>query len=159
VSYLYPSDREKYVRLKHSLIAIVLVAVVRVFDGVDEAIVYGAELKGAYIDRIKFNTSKLAVAYENLSQLIRNFLVDIPEYPELMAELSVFKSAFTYNEKPDYSLQVAQQSGLNALCLVTYDLDPTMWEYHLDIYYGFDEDRLDPSQWFPYDNSRQHYPF
>jgi hypothetical protein len=134
-------------------------AVVRVFDGVDEAIVYGAELKGAYIDRIKFTTSKLAVAYENLSQLIRNLLIDIPEYPELMAELSVFKSAFTYNETPDYSLQVAQQSGLNALCLVTYDLDPTMWEYNPDIYYGFDEDRLDPSQWFPDHSGPDFNPF
>ena len=76
-----------------------------------------------------------------------------------MAELSVFKSAFTYDEKPDYSLQVAQQSGIHALCLVTYDLDPTMFEYHPDIYYGFDEDRLDPRLWFPYDNSRQHYPY
>jgi hypothetical protein len=43
-----------------------------------------------------------------------------------MAELSVFKSAFAYDEKPDYSLQIAQQSGINALCLLTHDLDPTI---------------------------------
>jgi hypothetical protein len=71
-----------------------------------------------------------------------------------MAELSVFKSAFTCDEKPDYSLQIAQQSGLNAPCLVTHDLDPTMWEYRPDINYSFDEDRLDPSRWFLDDHSR-----
>jgi len=57
-----------------------------------------------------------------------------------MAELSVFKSAFTYDERPDYSLQTAQQSGIDALCLVTCDLDPTRWDYHPDVYYSFDED-------------------
>jgi hypothetical protein len=76
-----------------------------------------------------------------------------------MVELSVFKSAFTYDEKPDYSLQTAQQSEIDALCLVTYDLDPTMWGYHPDICYGFDPDRLDPSPWFSHDNLPQHYPF
>lgn len=142
VRFFRPPARpiEEQVKAIYRTSALFNAAVVRVFDGVDEAIVYGAELKGAYIDRIKFTTSKLAVAYENLSQLIRNCLVDIPEYPELMAELSVFKSAFTYDEKPDYSLQVAQQSGLHALCLVTYDLDPTMWEYRPDIWAPFEFD-------------------
>ena len=134
-------------------------AVVRVIEGFDEALTDQAEFKGTYIEKVKFSEAKKTAAYENLSQLIESRLITIPEYPELMAELSVFKSAFTYDEKPDYSLQVAQQSGIHALCLVTYDLDPTMWEYHPDIYCGFDEDRLDPSKWFPYDNSRQHYPF
>jgi hypothetical protein len=61
---------------------------------------------------------------ENLSMLIRNHVISYPHYPELMAELDVFKSDFTYGEAPDYSLQVAQQSGIHALCLVTYDVDP-----------------------------------
>jgi predicted phage terminase large subunit-like protein len=128
-------------------------AVVRVIKGFDEALTHCAELKGTYIQKVKFTKAKLTPAYENLSQLIESRLITIPEYPELMAELSVFTSAFTYDEKPDYSLQVAQQSGIHALCLVTHDLDPTMWEYHPDIYYGFDPDRLDPSLWFPDDNS------
>jgi hypothetical protein len=62
-----------------------------------------------------------------------------------MAELSVFTSAFTYNERPDYSLQTAQQSGIDALCLVTYDVDPTPWKYEPDIYYSFDPDQLEPN--------------
>ena len=77
-----------------------------------------------------------------------------------MAELSVFRSAFTYDEKPDYSLQVAEQSGIRALCLVTHDLDPTMWKYPQSIHYGFDEDRLDRSLRFPEDQKRyDRYPF
>jgi predicted phage terminase large subunit-like protein len=115
-------------------------AACRVIEGYDDALTYSAELKGTYVQKIKFNAAKFAAAYENLSQLISNFLVDIPEYPELMAELSVFKSAFTYDEKPDYSLQIAQQSGIHALCLVTYDLDPTMWGWGPDIYANFDFD-------------------
>jgi predicted phage terminase large subunit-like protein len=133
-------------------------AVVRVIEGLDEALTDQAEFKGAYIEKVKFTEAKKTAAYENLSQLIESHLITIPEYPELMAELSVFKSAFTYDEQPDYSLQVAQQSGIHALCLVTYDLDPTMWEYHPDIYYSFDPDRLDPRLWFPND-SRRPYPW
>jgi predicted phage terminase large subunit-like protein len=134
-------------------------AICRAIEGYDDALTYGAELKGVYIEKIKFNRASIAAAYENLSQLIRNKLIDVPEYPELMAELNVFRSEDTFDETPDYTTQIAQQSAINALALCTYDLDPTMWEYKPDIYYGFDEDRLDPSQWFPYDNSRQHYPF
>jgi hypothetical protein len=63
------------------------------------------------------------------------------------------------DETPDYPTQIAQQSAINALALCTYDLDPTMWEYHPDIYYGFDEDRLDPSRWFPYHSGRDFNPF
>ena len=124
-------------------------AVVRVFAAFDEAITYRAELQGTYVKKVKFTQDKLVAAYENLSQLIESRLITVPEYPELMAELGVFKSAFTYDEKPDYSLQAAQQSGIRALCLVTYDLDPTIWQYQPSIYYSFDPDRLDPSQWFP----------
>jgi predicted phage terminase large subunit-like protein len=134
-------------------------AICRVIEGYDDALTYGAELKGVYIEKIKFNRASIAAAYENLSQLIRNKLIDVPEYPELMSELNVFRSEDTFDETPDYTTQIAQQSAINALALCTYDLDPTMWEYKPDIYCGFDEDRLDPSQWFPYDNSRQHYPF
>lgn len=112
----------------------------RVIDGYDDALTYNAELKGTYIQKVKFNRASMAAAYENLSQLIRNQLIDVPEYPELMAELNVFRSADTFDETPDYSLQVAQQSGIHALCLVTYDLDPTMWEYRPDIWAPFEFD-------------------
>ena len=113
-------------------------AVVRVIKGYDEALTYSAELKGTYIQKIEFNKAKFAAAYENLSQLIRNRLIDIPEYPELMAELNVFRSEFTFDETPDYTTQIAQQSAINALALCTYDLDPTMWEYKPDIYAPFE---------------------
>ena len=135
------------------------IAEVRVIAGFDESLIDAAELKGAWTRKIKFTQAEKTAAYENLSQLIESQLITIPEYPELMAELSVFKSAFTYDEKPDYSLQTAQQSGIDALCLVTYDVDPTPCKCELDIYYSFDPDRLDPSRWFPHDNSRQTYPW
>lgn len=113
-------------------------AVVRVIEGLDEALTYSAELRGTYIQKVKFTKAKLTAACENLSQLIESHLIIIPEYPELMAELSVFKSAFTYDEKPDYSLQVAQQSGIHALCLVTHDLTPEEIDdlRQPSIYYG-----------------------
>jgi hypothetical protein len=134
-------------------------AVVCVIEGYDAALTCGAELKGTYVQKIKFDKARFAAAYENLSQLIRNGVIDIPEYPELMAELNVFRSEFTFDETPDYTTQIAQQSAINALALCTYDLDPTMSEYKPDIYYGFDEDRLDPSQWFPDHSGRDFNPF
>jgi hypothetical protein len=113
-------------------------AICRVIEGYDDALTYGAELKGVYIEKIKFNRASIAAAYENLSQLIRNKLIDVPEYPELMAELNVFRSEDTFDETPDYTTQIAQQSAINALALCTYDLDPTMWEYKPDIWAPFE---------------------
>ena len=111
----------------------------------DESLIDAAESQGACVQHVKFTPATKTAAYENLSQLIESRLITIPEYPELMAELSVFKSAFTYNETPDYSLQTAQQSGIDALCLVIHDADPTMWDYASDIFYSFDPAQLDPS--------------
>jgi len=55
----------------------------------------------------------------------------------------VFKSDFTYGEAPDYSLQVAQQSGIHALCLVIYDVDPSALSMpYRDIYYSYDPDLI-----------------
>jgi predicted phage terminase large subunit-like protein len=113
-------------------------AICRVIEGYDDALTYGAELKGVYIEKIKFNRASIAAAYENLSQLIRNKLIDVPEYPELMAELNVFRSEDTFDETPDYTTQIAQQSAIDALALCTYDLDPTMWEYKPDIWAPFE---------------------
>jgi predicted phage terminase large subunit-like protein len=110
-------------------------ATCRVIDGYDDALTYSAELKGTYIQKVTFNRASMAAAYENLSQLIRNQLIDVPEYPELMAELNVFRSADTFDETPDYTLQVAQQSGIHGLCLVTYDVDA---EPFVDVYYSYE---------------------
>ena len=71
-----------------------------------------------------------------------NDKITVPAYPELQAELDVFKSAPTYDESADYSRQVAQQSGIDALCLATYDLTPGLVRYMTepDIYYSYDPD-------------------
>lgn len=118
-------------------------AVVRAIDGYDEAMLYDLELKGVYVDRVTFTRQELAAAYENLGMLIRNRIISYPYYPELIAELDVFKSDFTYGEAPDYSLQVAQQSGIHALCLVTYDVDPLALSMPFEeIYYSYDPDLI-----------------
>jgi hypothetical protein len=56
----------------------------------------------------------------------RKRLVSYPYYPALIAELDVFKSDFSLSGVPQYSMQIAQQSGIHALCLVTYDVDPEL---------------------------------
>ena len=71
---------------------------------------------------------------------MRNRVISYPHYPELIAELDVFKSDFTFSGAPDYSLQIAQQSGIHALCLVTYDVDPEAPLPFEDIYYSYDPD-------------------
>jgi hypothetical protein len=72
-----------------------------VIDDLDEALVYAVELKGTYVQRITFNKRKFAAAYENLSQLVRKRLVDLPNNPELMAELEAFHSEPTFDESAD----------------------------------------------------------
>jgi hypothetical protein len=42
-------------------------AVVRVIEGFDESLTYAAELKGTYIQKVKFKEAKKTAAYENLS--------------------------------------------------------------------------------------------
>jgi predicted phage terminase large subunit-like protein len=117
-------------------------AMVRAIDGYDEAMLNDLEVRGVFVDRVKFSTQKLAAAFENLSMLIHNHIISYPRYPELMAELGVFKSDFTYGEAPDYSLQVAQQSGILALCLVTYDVAPEAPSMPIEVYYSYDFDLL-----------------
>ena len=67
-------------------------------------------------------------------------MITIPDYRLLQAELDVFKSGITFDGSADYSLQVAQQSGIHALCLVTHDLSPE------EVYY-----RRRPSVHYDYD--------
>lgn len=89
---------------------------------------------------MKSNRKKLVAAYENLARLMSRRIISFPQHPGLLAEIDVFKSAFTYDESPDYSLQIAQQSAIHALCLVTYDLSPEEVEYYNrpSIYYSYD---------------------
>ncbi|MEI7827693.1 MAG: phage terminase large subunit [Euryarchaeota archaeon] len=116
---------------------------VRALYGYDEAILKAAEHKGVYVKRVKFNPQESAAAYENLGMLIHNRVISYPYIPALIAELEVFKSDFTFDSVPDYSLQTAQQSGIHALCLVTYRVDPQRLSVSSGDVYGFDDDDYD----------------
>jgi hypothetical protein len=76
--------------------------------------------------------------------LIKKDIVTFPQHPQLLAELEVFKSEFTWNESPDYTLQIAAQSAISAMCLVTHDLSPELIKYTTQpsIYFSFDPDML-----------------
>jgi predicted phage terminase large subunit-like protein len=117
-------------------------AVVRAIDDLDEALLFALEVKGAYVQRVPMNRRKWAAAVENLSMLMRNGNVRFPHEPDLLAELEVFKSEFTLDESPDYSLQVAAQSSIHALCLSTFDLSPEAEKQRFEpsIYYSYDRD-------------------
>jgi hypothetical protein len=99
-------------------------AVVRIFDRVSEALVTELGMRGVWVERVKY--SKLEASYENLALLMEEDAITIPDYHELQAELDVFKSGFTFDGSADYSAQVAQQSGIHALCLVTYDISAAL---------------------------------
>jgi hypothetical protein len=102
------------------------------------------ENKGVYVVPIKFNQKKLSSAYENLGMLIRNRVISYPYDPELIAELEVFKSDFTYSGAPDYTTQIAQQSGIHALCLVTSDVNPEQdYSPHEKVWYHYYPEQLD----------------
>ncbi|MGZ4951491.1 MAG: phage terminase large subunit [Halobacteriota archaeon] len=99
-------------------------ASVRAFDGFDEAMLRALENRGVYVRRVKLSQKELAAAYENLGMLIRRRIISYPNNPELIAELEVFKSDLTLGGVPDYTAQIAQQSGIHALCLVTFEVNP-----------------------------------
>ncbi len=54
--------------------------------------------------------------------LISNDRISYPDDLSLIAELDVFKSANTFSETPDYTLQRGQDTAIRALCLVTHDV-------------------------------------
>ena len=67
------------------------------FDGFDEAMLKALENKGVYVRRVKSSQKELASAYENLGMHIRKRIISFPHNLELIAELAVFKSDFTYS--------------------------------------------------------------
>ena len=115
-------------------------AVVRAFDGVDEALLFALEVKGVYVQRIKMSKARLGASYENLAMLMRSRLITFPYEKDLLAELEVFKSEFTLDESPDYSNQIAAQASIHALCLVTFDMSPQAIKksFEPSVYYSFD---------------------
>ena len=116
-------------------------ALVRAFDR-NEALVSMLEMQGVWVERVNLTRSKLEYSYENLAALRAYKMITVSGFSELQAELDVFKSALTLDGSADYSLQVAQQSGIHALCLVTYDLTPALIDdlRQPSIYYSFDPD-------------------
>jgi predicted phage terminase large subunit-like protein len=118
-------------------------ASVRAVDGFDEAMLKALEHKGVYVVRVEFNQKKLAAAYENLGMLIRKRIISYPYDPELIAELDVFKSDLTFSGTPEYGLQIAQQSGIHALCLVIRDVDPEQdWDQYENVWYNYYPEQL-----------------
>ncbi|MGZ4846284.1 MAG: phage terminase large subunit [Halobacteriota archaeon] len=97
-------------------------ACVRVREGLDDAEFNRLAYKGIPVTRVKFTSEKWTAAFENLSMLIANGRISYPNDPNLVAELQVFKSAYTFSETPDYTLQRGQDTAIRALCLVTHDL-------------------------------------
>jgi hypothetical protein len=80
-------------------------AEVRALSSHDEALLNTLEQRGVYVERVAFTPQELAAAYENLGLLIRNRVISFPRYPDLIAELDVFKSDFTFSRAPDYTMQ------------------------------------------------------
>ena len=119
-------------------------ASVRAFKDYDDAMLRTLANKGVYLRPVKFNQKKLAEAYENLGMLIRKRIISFPNNPELIAELDVFKSDFTFSGVPDYTTQIAQQSGIHALCLVTFEVDPEeSYDLYENIWYHYVPEQLD----------------
>jgi predicted phage terminase large subunit-like protein len=116
-------------------------ALVRAFDR-NQAVVSMLEMQGVWVERVTLTRSKLEDSYENLAALRAYKMITVSGFSELQAELDVFKSGLTLDGSADYSLQVAQQSGIHALCLVTYDLTPEMIDdlRQPSIYYSYDPD-------------------
>jgi hypothetical protein len=93
-------------------------------------------------------------ADENLNLLLFNGKVRYPAYSQLVAALDALRLSNTRSGKPYYSWHPAIQ----ALCLLTYDLSPQP-DFLDNVHYSFDEDRLDPSRWFPDHSGRDFNPF
>jgi len=104
------------------------------------AVISALEMHGIWVGRVKY--SKLEDSYENLALLME--MITIPDDRLLQAELDVFKSGITFDGSADYSLQVAQQSGIHALCLVTHDISAALIHYRRQpsIYFSYDQDLI-----------------
>jgi predicted phage terminase large subunit-like protein len=118
---------------------------VRAFDTTDEALLFALEVKGVFVERVKLTKKMLIAAYENLSMLIKQRLITYPRHEELLAELEVFKSGFTFDESAEYDLQIAAQSAIHALCLATYDVTPEVINYYTQpsVYFSYDREFIE----------------
>ncbi|MGP8133713.1 MAG: hypothetical protein ACLQAL_05535 [Halobacteriota archaeon] len=60
--------------------------------------------------------------------------MDLPDNPDLIAELEAFHSEPKFDKSADYTAQIARQSGVHALCLVTHDLSSVRSEFRPSVY-------------------------
>jgi hypothetical protein len=97
-------------------------AVIRAQAGIDDSILKVLERRGSYVRRVTMHPKEWALAYENLALLISYKHIKLPNDPELLAELEVFKSETHFDGQPDYKYQAGQNSAVRALCLVTHDV-------------------------------------
>jgi hypothetical protein len=75
-----------------------------------------------WVERVK--SSKIEDSYENLALLMGSDMITVLRYPKLQAEIDVFKSGCTFDDRADYGLQVAQLQGATP-CVLTYNLSPS----------------------------------
>jgi predicted phage terminase large subunit-like protein len=109
-------------------------AAVRAQAGADESMLQVLERRGTYVRRIDMKPNDWQLAYENLSLLISYKQIKLPNNPELLAELEVFKSEPRLDGKPDYSSQAGQNSAVRALCLLTHDIHPLESDFYDEKY-------------------------
>jgi hypothetical protein len=93
-------------------------------SGIGDALIRALRRRGASIKRVEMNQQAWTQAYENLSLLIHYKQITLPDDPDLLAELEVFRSETRLDARPDYSLQAGQSSAIRAICLVTYNVHP-----------------------------------
>jgi predicted phage terminase large subunit-like protein len=123
-------ERKKYATMQEQIDRAFLIsqkyneAAVWAHAGIDEALLKVLIQRGAPVKRVDMNEQNWIAAYENLSLLISYKQIKLPNDPELLAELEVFKSEARLDGKPDYSYQAGQNSAVRALCLVTYNIHP-----------------------------------
>jgi hypothetical protein len=98
---------------------------VRVFDQ-DRAFIARLEAKGVNVERVALADAKLTDAYDNLSFLIENKQISYPADRYLLAELQLFSFGGN-SDASDSGIQIAQQSAILALCLVTFDFVREEW--------------------------------
>lgn len=127
-------------------------AVVRVIDGLDEALVYAVELKGTYVQRIRFNTRKFATAYETLASLC--------EKASWICRTT--QSLWRSSKRSIVSLRSMSLQTIRADCTAVrgacaLSCDPRSQlpqaEFVPSVYYNFDRDQIESWRWsYPSEN-------
>ena len=129
-------------------------AAVWALAGIDEAMLKALARRGAAVRRVEMTEQRWTSAYENLSLLISYKQIKIPNDPELLAQLEVFKSETRLDGRPDYSYQAGQNSAVRGLCLVTYNVYPDIEAATYDLDEG---DEGNVHSWFEHGGGGEEY--